>query len=159
MYTSVIYFLSRRLIPVPFLISVHSVHFTSSSALHQSGKQQHTISRLCPKFVSHYSQQPSCNRGSFSSSKYKLIISKYILTFPFNPPSKYPLSSICCTCQRVDCAIFAAFASFRLLFSRNRCKFIEILGPVSRFVLFLVISATRLRPHTLQWGVLQRTVL
>jgi len=66
-------------------LRVNSVHFRRSSAFHQPVRQ-HTISRLCTKFVSYYSQHPSCIRSSFSSSKYKLISSKYNLSFPFNPP-------------------------------------------------------------------------
>jgi len=46
MYISVMHLLSRRLMPVPFRISVHSVHFTRSSASHKTVQQTHNFSSM-----------------------------------------------------------------------------------------------------------------
>ena len=57
---------------------------------------------------------PSCFPSSYSSSKSKPIFSKYILSFP-SYPSKYLCYYLCCISDEADCAMIAAYCSFRLL--------------------------------------------
>jgi len=58
-------------------------------------RSKYTVLHLQSSFC-YYSQHPNCIPGSFSSSKSKLIFSKYILNFPFNPTSKYLCYYLCC---------------------------------------------------------------
>jgi hypothetical protein len=50
-----------------------------------------------------------------SSSKPKLILSKYILNYHFKLSSKHPRYFLCCMCSEVECAKVAAFCSSWLL--------------------------------------------
>jgi hypothetical protein len=94
-YNLLINHLSRQSIPVPFRICINLVQLTRSNAFCQSMKQAHNssyVSQVC-------SQHPNCIPSSFSSSKSKLIFSKCILNFPFNPSSIFPCYYLCCMCD------------------------------------------------------------
>jgi hypothetical protein len=68
--------------------------------------------------------------GSFSSSKSKLIFSKYILNFPFNPSSKYLCYYLCCMCKNklyglywyysLRVTYYASFRSYSLMMAIDR---------------------------------------
>ena len=82
MHNLLINLLSRQSIPLIFRICINLVPFTRSNAFCQSMKEIHSSSSSS---FCYYSHHPNRIPSSFSSSKSKLIFSKYILNFPFNP--------------------------------------------------------------------------
>ena len=90
----------------------------------------------------YYSHHPNCIPSSFSSSKSKLIFSKYSLNFPFNPSSKYLCYYLYRMCNKADCAMVAAFYSLCLFFKAIIVASVKSLGhsPVSYMVLISFVS-------------------
>ena len=85
-------FLSRQTIPLPVRICINLVKFTQSHGFRQSVKHAHNSS---------YNSKNSFSTTFFSSES-KLIFTKYILNFPFNPYSKYPRCYLYCMCDEAD---------------------------------------------------------
>ena len=48
-----------------------------------------------------------------------MIFSTYILSFAFNPSSKYPRYYLCCMSDDEDCVMVAAFCSLWFLLQGN----------------------------------------
>jgi hypothetical protein len=62
----------------------------------------------------------------------QLISSKYILSFPFKPSSKYPRYYLCRMCDEADLGVAAAFCSFGFFFKAGTVTY-EILESLFRF--------------------------
>ena len=92
--------------------------------------RKHKILRLLSKSSFwRYSEHPNCIPSSCSSSKSKLVFSKYIFNFTFNPFSKYPCYYLCCMCGAADCAMVAEFCSLWLFFFKTIiASLVKVLG-------------------------------
>ena len=121
--------------------SLTSVNTSSTEDLHQFCPVD-TVKCLVPIYQTctqlfffvqsscwYYSHHPKCMPVSFSHTKSKLILSKYILNFPSNPSTKYPPYYLCCMCDEADCA----FWTFWFLLKVNHCNFGEKLRVTLQF--------------------------
>ena len=115
-----------------------------------------SVYELCTQFLVYvqssfwyYSQHPTFIASSFSSSKFKLIFSKYILNFPFNSSCMYPYYCLCCMWDETHCVMVTAFCNVWLLHQGNHCNVSEILQPFFIFIYMLLISCVIiLRPSS-----------
>ena len=106
MYNLLINLLSHQLITVTFRIYIYLVQLPWSNAfclymnqVHNSLSMSKVHSDIIPGIP----------------SKLKLIFSKYILNFPFNPSSKYHCYYLGCMCNGTDSVMVTAFCGVRLL--------------------------------------------
>ena len=108
MYSFAITLLSHQLILVFFRICINWVQCTVQCLLSVYEASTNFIIHV-QNSSWHYSWHCNCISSSFSSPISKLILSKYILNFLFNPSSKYPCYHLCCRCHEDDNVMVAAF--------------------------------------------------
>jgi hypothetical protein len=130
-YNLLINLLSSQSTLVSCSFYIHSVQFTQSNGFCQSVKQTHNS--YVQSLFRYYSQHPNCIPSSFSSSKSKLTFSKNTLNFLSILLLSDLATLFAVMYNEADCAMVAAFSSFRLL-QGNHWNFSKILGPLASFI-------------------------